>query len=86
MIGYDNKMPVKAIYWLKQSSENKLSKLSSTMAQQKLLASFANLNWPTLPETTSAQLIDFSFKVVASVDFYELEFIKDAAIWEILDP
>jgi hypothetical protein len=86
MIGYDNKMPVKAIYWLKQSSENKLIKLSSTIAQQKLLASFANLNWPTLPETTSAQLIDFSFKVVAAVAFYELEFIKDAAIWKILDP
>lgn len=85
MIGYDKKMQVKALYWLKQSTENKLEKLPESIAHQKLLASFANLHWPTLPDETARKLIDFSHRAVNGIECYELQFKKDISIWDILD-
>lgn len=86
MIGYDKKVPVSACYWLKQAEENKCIILQSLIANQKLLASFANLHWPTLPMAKVEQLMNFSEQVIQSTKFYELNFKNDAAIWEYLDP
>jgi hypothetical protein len=86
MIGYDKQIKIKACYWLNQSTTNNLQKLDTIIAYQKLLASFANLNWPTLPQDTSDKLINFAMQATESVDFYQLDFKKDNSIWEILDP
>lgn len=86
MIGYDKKVPVKACYWLKQSEKNAMTRLEETKAAQKFLASFANLNWPTLPVDKNFQLIQFASMSAASVPFYHLEFQKSASVWEMLDP
>jgi len=86
MIGYDTKKKVKTIYWLKQSSENKIISLPKTIAHQKLLASFANLNWPTLPEKTASKLIAFSLQAVSSLPCFELQFKKDLSVWDMIDP
>ncbi|MFA6236653.1 MAG: hypothetical protein WC635_04925 [Bacteriovorax sp.] len=86
MIGYDKKMPVKACYWLKQSQENRLSDLGPTEANQKLVASFANLHWPTLSNEKIEQLMNFSMEAASSVKFYDLHFLNSNSIWELLDP
>lgn len=85
MIGYDKKIEVKACYWLTQAKENSLVELSPQIANQKLLASFANLHWPTLPEKTADQLVDFSMKLTNTIKFYELQFKNDSSIWTLLD-
>lgn len=85
MIGYDKKMPVKACYWLKQSPSNEKLKLVPLAANQKLLASFANLHWPTLPQTKIDQLMTFSIRAIQATIFYELKFRNDPSIWEYLD-
>lgn len=86
MIGYDQKVPVSACYWLKQAGKNERIDLQSLIAGQKLLASFANLHWPTLSMTKVEQLMNFSEQVIKHTKFYELKFINDASIWEFLDP
>lgn len=86
MIGYENKMPVEAVYWLKQSDINFKQRLDPMIANQKLLASFANLHWPTMSEEKIDQLISFSSEVVKVTSFFELQFKNDSSIWEYLDP
>jgi hypothetical protein len=85
MIGYDIKIKVKACYWLAQARENKLKILSPLSANQKLLASFANLHWASLPPDTADKLISFAIKATSTTEFYELQFKNDSAIWEMLD-
>lgn len=86
MIGYDQKRPVKACYWLKQDRVNSLREIAASEASQKFLASFANLYWPTLPESKIAQLMKFSTQALSQTKFYQLHFINTPAIWEYLDP
>lgn len=86
MIGYGKLMPVKACYWLKQSAKNECHQFEAAMAQQKLLASFANLHWPTLPQAKILQLMEFSMLALKTTPVYELQFKKDSSIWELLDP
>lgn len=86
MIGYDRPVKVKAIYWLNQSSQNSLEKLPLSIGQQKLLASFANLHWPTLPKKTEQKLVNFALEAISKVDSFNLHFKKDSSIWELLDP
>lgn len=87
MIGYDKKVPIKSCYWLIQSPQNNIRKMNSIMAYQKLLASFANLNWPTLSSEKAETLMTFSSRAVESqTHFYELDFVNTKEIWEILDP
>jgi hypothetical protein len=86
MIGYDKKVPVKACYWLKQDSNNVRIPLGIMTANQKLLASFANLHWSTLPQNKIDQLMKFSIEATSTTKFYELSFINSSAIWELLDP
>lgn len=86
MIGYDKKNPVKAIYWLKQSKENIRVEQDSLIANQKFLASFANLHWETLPQQKIEQLMEFSLLATTHTTFYELQFQNSSAIWEYLDP
>lgn len=86
MIGYGKKMPVKAVYWLKQDLENKKIELDQLSANQKFLASFANLYWPTLAQDKINQLMEFSLLATAQTNFYELKFIKNPSIWGHLDP
>lgn len=86
MIGYDKRVPVKACYWLVQSPQNNLRKMEETKGMQKFIASFANLNWPTLPAEKNFQLIQFASLASRSVPFYTLEFEKSLSVWEMLDP
>lgn len=86
MIGYDKKIPVKAIYWLKQSTENIRVEQDPLIANQKFLASFANLHWETLPQQKIDQLMEFSLLATTQTKFYELKFQNSPAIWEYLDP
>lgn len=86
MIGYDKKVPVAACYWLRQKPKNHLAELDKTQAAQKFIASFANLNWPTLTVEKNFKLIQFASEACASVPFYTLEFEKSSSVWEMLDP
>ena len=86
MIGYDKKMRVKAAYWLKQDKINELLELDSLLGNQKFLASFANLHWPTLAPPKIDQLMKFALAASSGTKFYELKFLKSAAIWNYLDP
>lgn len=86
MIGYDKKMPVIAYYWLRQAPVNERVELGHLVGNQKFLASFANLHWPTLTQKKIDQLLEFSFKATANVKFYELNFTNSQAIWNYLDP
>ena len=86
MIGYGKKVPLKAIYWLHQDKINGKIELDALTSTQYLLASFANLHWPTLPSEKIEKLIDFSEKATNTVKFYQLNFKKESSIWELLDP
>lgn len=86
MIGYGVKRPVKAVYWLEQASLNQKQKLNMGAASQKLLASFANLHWPTLSSEKSEKLLNFSHHAIGLAEFYQLRFKKDSSIWDYLDP
>lgn len=85
MIGYGVKIKVKGIYWLSQSINNELIKLDTISGSQRLLASFANLHWPTLPEGVEHKLVDTSFHVAQNVDFFQMNFKKDSSFWELLE-
>lgn len=85
-IGYSTKRKVEKIFWLKQSSENKTVELSPMAGTQRLLASFANLNWEALSEDRKNKLIDFSHKVTGSTKIEELYFRRDESIWDVIDP
>jgi hypothetical protein len=65
---------------------NEKVELDFSTANQKLLASFANLHWPTLPEDKIERLINFTQKALTSVKFYQLNFVKDLTVWNLLDP
>lgn len=84
-IGYENSVPVAGIYWLNQSNENEIIPLEQITANQKLIASFANLNWPALTENQIKTLMSFSQKVVKNVPFYNLFFLPTTDIWKLLD-
>lgn len=86
MIGYGKLVPVKACYWLKQNLSNERLELGALIGNQKLLASFANLHWPTLPQIKIDQLLGFSSEALKSIPFYELNFKNDSSVWECLDP
>jgi hypothetical protein len=86
MIGYEKKMPVKACYWLKQDLLNERLELDHLFGNQKILASFANLHWPTLSQKKIDQLMNFSFAVSSYTQFYDLKFLNTPAVWEYLDP
>ena len=86
MIGYDRKMPVKACYWLHQDCLNERIGLSSTIANQKLVASFANLNWPTLSQKKTEKLLIFSSQASSLMNFYQLNFLNSSTVWDFLDP
>lgn len=86
MIGYGKKMQVKACYWLKQDQSNERLELDPLLGNQKLLASFANLHWPTLPQNKIDQLINFSHVASFCTKFYELKFLNSPAVWDYLDP
>lgn len=86
MIGYDKKMPVVACYWLKQDLKNERSLLNPLAANQKIIASFANLHWPTLPLEKINQLMTFSNEVAVNTKLYELSFVNTPTIWDLLDP
>lgn len=86
MIGYDKKIPIKACYWLNQDNKNEIVEMDSLTANQKLLASFANLHWPSLSESKINLLIDFSSLVTKQTTFYQLNFLKDSSVWDLIDP
>ena len=85
MIGYDVRVKVKGIYWLSQAKETELIKLDNISASQQLLASFANLHWPTLSAETENKLVETSFSVAQKVDFSQMNFKKDSSFWELLE-
>jgi hypothetical protein len=86
MIGYDKKVPVKACYWLVQDEINSLTEIDSIAANKFLIASFANLHWPTMPVEKVEQLMNFSLAVTSDIKFYELKFKNSKEVWEMLDP
>ncbi|HXH76821.1 MAG TPA: hypothetical protein VNJ08_17765 [Bacteriovoracaceae bacterium] len=86
MIGYDTKRTIVACYWLNQAKANEKKDLGPLSANIKLLASFANLHWPTLPEERINQLIGFASTAASVTKFYQLNFLNTQAIWEFLDP
>ncbi len=85
MIGYDKQVPVKAIYWLVQDDHDELITTERMKGTQKLLASFANLHWPTMNEKDLQHLLDFAEWASLRVPFYELHFKKSDSIWDLLD-
>lgn len=85
MIGYGVKKKIKGIYWLSQSNNNELIKLDTISGSQHLLASFANLHWPTLSKQVENKLVDTSFHVAQNVDFFQMNFKKDSSFWELLE-
>ena len=74
------------IYWLKQSNSNERNKLPVSKAYSKLMASFANLNWSSLSESTIEKLSQASSRLSSSQQSYELSFKKDSSCWDIIDP
>ena len=85
MIGYGVKKKIKGIYWLSQSNNNELIKLDTISGSQHLLASFANLHWPTLSKQVENKLVETSFHVAQNVDFFQMNFKKDSSFWELLE-
>ena len=80
----NNLYPLKAAFWLKQSLENKIEDFSSSEASSKYLASMANLFWNQLDKQTIEQVMDFSFKMAASVPLKRLHFKKDKEFWNVI--
>lgn len=85
MIGHDKKVELKAIYWLKQSVENKIESLDKNFGLAKVLASFANLNWDTLSNENLDKLLNFSNEVTDHVSIFNCLFNKSDEIWKIID-
>jgi hypothetical protein len=85
-IGYSTKRKVEKIFWLKQSKENKSITVSPMSGAQRLLASFANLNWEALEDNKKNKILDFSHKVTQSIKIEELCFQKNKSIWDVIDP
>jgi len=85
MIGYDHLVPIKGIYWLVQDDHDELVPLDRMKGAQKLLASFANLHWPTMKEKDIQKLLDFAESASSRVPFYELHFKKSISIWDLLE-
>lgn len=85
MIGYGITKKVKGVYWLNQADENRLIELDVATASQRLLASFANLHWPTLPDKTAQKLINVSLVAAKTTAFYTMNFKKSSEFWELLE-
>ena len=85
-IGYERASKVKKIFWLKQAENNQETELGTSEGTLKLLASFANLHWPTLAQDRTEKLLSFSGEVVRKIPISELSFEKNARVWEYLDP
>ena len=85
-IGYDRPSKLKKIFWLKQDNKNAEVLLDQSLGSLKLLASFANLHWPTLGEERTEKLLDFCSKVASKVEVSELSFEKNSKVWELIDP
>lgn len=85
-IGYERASKIKRIFWLKQADNIEEIVLEASMGTLKLLASFANLHWPTLNQERTEKLISFSEQVVSKIPVSELRFEKDARVWEYIDP
>ena len=84
-LNYDEQSPIKAFYWLKQASRTELQLLTSVQAQQKILASFANLFWEDLEQTTVEQLMLTAQSLSQIYPCYELSFTKSDDFWKLID-
>ncbi len=77
--------PVKAFFWLNQSSQNKIYPFSKIEGVRLILASMTNIFWETLEEKERQFAFDFAIQMNELGRVYKLDFEKKPTFWEVID-
>jgi len=84
-VDYNDKFNIKGFFWLKQASENKLTRMSKARAQSKLVASITNIFWDKIEEKEIQNIFFITHEFVSNYPCYELEFKKDDSFWDVIN-
>ncbi|OUR96695.1 hypothetical protein A9Q84_10150 [Halobacteriovorax marinus] len=84
-VDYAKKIPVKSLNWLIQDSEFKRSKLSTTKAYMKAMASVSNIFWHSLPSHETDKIMQMALDISESLPIYSMQFKKEKEIWNYVD-
>lgn len=84
-VDYCDTFDVEGFYWLEQSDNNTLSKMSSSSAHTKLMASITNLFWDNLEEEVIQEIMDKTYSMAQNYPMYKLSFTKTTDFWDLID-
>jgi len=77
--------PIKAIYWLKQSTSVDVIPLTTITGLQKLVASAANIFIGAQKQVHVKQVMELAMKIIEHVPCYELRFQKNKEFWNVIE-
>ena len=85
-IPFDQLVEVHGFYWLNQSKDLKLEKLSPSRSLQSLIASLANVFWNEKNVSFNQKALEFCNKIITQSPFYKLSLQNNSLFWGLIEP